>query len=370
MTEQHPQNPHGHGPWGPVPGPQGDPWSGPRSVGPGGGPGTWQHAPVGARRGPDPAQRSSGNATKLIIAISAVVTLILVGALIVGSIASGRDSMEDGVHRYFEAVGKTYSDELADHVVNVPDAAQLEEARKAARHQDYAVKSVRTSGNIATVTYTVAGREETVDLEMRKVDGTWKVVDGFSKLTVDSDRDGAGFSIGYSMAAKDGEAMIVYPGTYELQQSHDSGLSTYLWDYDGDRYVTLKPGESKTVTMKVKLSKGGDERVRSALGSAFSRCMTGSDTAPAGCPFSVPAPTNRTGSYGTWSLAGGGSRFEVAQKADIKPDQDFTNVCGTFSAEVAYEYRSASGFQKIPADKKDFTGCVNLTERTPAVTWQ
>ncbi|MDO5682170.1 MAG: hypothetical protein Q4G46_05000 [Propionibacteriaceae bacterium] len=318
--------------------------------------------------GQPPAQRK-GLTPKVIIAISVAATVVLIGALIAASVVSSRDSVEDGARRYFDALGKTYSDELADHVVNVPDAASLEEARKAARSQDYVVKSVKANGSTAIVNYSVAGRDETVELEMRKVDGTWKVVDGFSKLSLSPDRKGVDFTVGYSTDPVGDRTIYLYPGTYELQKDYDTSLSTSLWDVEGDRYITLKPGESKALDLKIQLNDRGNERVRSSLGSAFSRCMIGNDVAPAGCPFSVPAPSDRVSTFGTWSVAGA-NRYEVAQRAEIAAGQEFNNVCATFNADVTYEYRNSAGFQKVPAETKKFTGCVDLTQRTPTVTWK
>lgn len=401
MSEQHPGQPH-PGNWGPPP-PKSDPWGTPGQQPPPG------HAPQGSnpatgRPGPQPGSGSGpqfpaypgpggpGGSTrpggpsgpagpggppavkkksnpKVIIGVAVGVTVLLIGGLIAGSVAANADSMEKGVSRYFEALGKTYSDELANHVVNVPTAAEVENARKLARTQDYTVTKVRTSGNVANVDYTVAGRAETVDLEMRKVDGKWKVVDGFGTVQIKSDQKGAEFSVGWDRTSVTDKAMVVYPGTYEINNSSDSSVSSYLWEADGDKYVSVKPGENKVITKKVKLTKNGEDRVRSALGSAFSRCTIGSDVAPRGCPFSVAEPGDRASAYGNWSVDGP-SRFEVAQRATIAPGQPFDAVCGTFSATVNYEYRNANGYTKIPANKSDFTGCADMTQTSPTVTWK
>ena len=324
--------------------------------------------PPHAPRGPSPVKRK-GLSPRGFGGISGGVTVVLVGALVAASVLSSRDSMEDGVQRYFTALGKSYSDELADHVVNVPNAADLEEARKTARTQDYSVKDVRTRGNTAIVDYSVAGRAETVELEMRKVEGEWKVVDGFSKLTVKPSRKRVDFRVGFMSEPVGERTLSLYPGTYELQKDFDTGAPSYLWDISGDKYIILKPGESKSVDVEVTLTKAGTDRVRSAMGSAFSRCMNGSDVAPANCPFKVAEPSDRTSPYGRWTVETG-NRFDVAQSAEIGDDQEFDSVCGTFRTDVTYEYRNVGGCEKIPAESKEFTGCVDLTERSPSVTWQ
>lgn len=366
-----PQGPgpqQGPGGWGPAPGPHGDPWAH-RYPGSGAsgapGPGTPGHP------GPLTTKPKKKRGPLPIIIGAGVLTLALIGILI-GAVAAGSgDSMEKGVNRYFEALGQTYSDDLANEVVNVPSAAALEDARKLARSQTWTVNSVKTSGNTATVNYTVSGRSEIVDLEMQKVDGKWKVVDGFSEITVKSEQPGTGYTLGYAIDSIGEDPVVVYPGTYELQASHDSAVPSYLWQPEGaDKYITVKPGEKKTLEVNAVLTKNGEDRVRSALGSAFSRCMTGTDVAPAGCPFSVPEPTDRASTYANWNLAAGGSRYEVAQKATIAKGQPFTAVCGDFTANIVYEYRNAAGYQKVPVTKTQFTGCADLSKDTPTITWK
>lgn len=396
---QGPNGPHGPGGWGPAPGPQGDPWAGgspgqgapnpnpqgfpgyqgsypqdPRPAGPRGtgGPGPGAPGP-GAPGHPGqlaPKPKKKRGPLPIIIG-TAVLTLALIGILI-GAVAAGSgDSMEKGVNRYFEALGQTYSDDLANEVVNVPSAAALEDARKLARSQTWTVNSVKTSGNTATVNYTVSGRSEIVDLEMQKVDGKWKVVDGFSEITIKAKQPGTDFTLGYAIDSIGEDPVVVYPGTYELQGSHDSAVPSYLWEPEGaEKYITLKPGEKKTLEVDAVLTKAGEDRVRSAIGSAFGRCLTGSDVAPAGCPFSVTPPTDRASTYATWNLATSGNRFQVAERATIAKGQPFTAVCADFTASVVYEYRNPAGIQKIPANKTNFTGCADLSEDTPIVTWK
>ncbi|OYN96917.1 hypothetical protein [Enemella evansiae] len=365
------------GGFGQGPGPQGP---GPQGPGPQGPYGQQRPGPMGPQ-GPGfppyaggPAPRPKKKATPIVL-IALITVVAVLGAIIGFALWAARDTPQKGVDRYFEALNDSYSANLADVVVNVPTAAELNAAKQYSLGQrgDYTVNSVNTSGDLAKVEYTIDGRTEQVDLRMRKVDGKYKVVDGFSKLTLKS-ADDLPLAIGYENSSMTGKEVPVYPGTYEIRGvSGGKGLSSSYYEFKDGNTVTLKPGETKSVDVQIQLNERGKELVRSTVGSAFSRCTISSDPAPANCPFSVTAPADKGSNLANWKLVGERSRSEVAASADVAAGQPLTATCVTFEAQLDYEYYTADySSRTVRAPQSKFTGCADLTQSrsTPTVTWK
>lgn len=363
-------NPGPPGGYGQGPGPMGPPGPGPQGPGPAGPQGPGFPAYAGA-----PAPRPNKKATP--IALIAIITVVAVLGAIVGfALWIARDTPQKGVDRYFEALNSPYSNNLADVVVNVPSAVELKEAKTMAASQrgKYAVKDVSISGDSAKVDYTIDGRTEQTELKLRKVDGKYKVVDGFSKLTLNSP-SGVALALGYSSDDLTGKTIPLYPGTYEVRGASGTVSSAY-WEFKDPsvKAVTLKPGESKTLEVAIQLNDRGAERVRQVVGSAFLKCTSNRAPNPEGCPFSVPAPTD-VGSSARWRVgADGSSAYEVADKAQVDRSQPLNAVCVNFNAQVGYEYYTPDYRDKrsVRAPQEKFTGCADLSQsRSDAsVTWK
>ncbi|WP_176451782.1 zinc ribbon domain-containing protein [Enemella dayhoffiae] len=384
---------YGPGPGGPGPqwGGQGgpaDPWGGPPGMGGPGGPGP---GPGPGGPGPGPGGHGSGGpafpayapqdpkpkkkATPIVIGAIVAVGAVL-GAIVGFGVWAGRDTPQKGVDRYFEALNNPYTSNLADQVVNVPSAEQLNDAKtlSASRRSKYEVSNVSLSGTRAKVDYTVDGRAEQTDLELREVNGKYKVVDGFSQLSLKAPA-GLELSLGYGNNNLVGKTVPLYPGTYELRGNSGGVLSSY-YEIKGGKTITLKPGEKRDHDVQVQLTKNGVDAAKRAVGSAFSKCTLSNDPAPQGCPFSVPAPADKGRSSANWEVSGGARRaYDVADNASVDANQPLNAVCMTFDATLTYEYYTANYDKRTAvAPQNRFTACADMTSRAtsgvPPVTWK
>lgn len=278
---------------------------------------------------------------------------------------AGRDTPEKAVQRYFEAAGRT-PDKLAETVTNAP--ASTSGPQPLPMPETIKLQDATAHGTRVTAHYTVTSprgdeRSDQVELETRLVGDQYKVVDGFPTLRVSGQLP---VMIGYA-EIRVPTTIALLPGSYQIS-AKDRPDAVVL----GDPVVTIRPGESRTLTTEQRLSDDGAQWVRARIQLAFQSCLGKSDPAPTGCPFRVDRPADqKQGSTGTWMLPGSSddpARLEVTAEAG----QPLNKACAVVVAHPMYQYWSNHprpnpqepdpGLpDQVQAASDHFVGCLDLT---------
>lgn len=358
--------PHSFGPQGPHPqrppqagwGPQG-PYARPPGQRPPGGP---------PSRQPQPKQRS----------VAGVVIGIVVGALVLVLAVGGglawwftRDTPEKAVKRYFKELDLAGVTDMSEVTTDAPSKGSTEEKLAldiVPPDNAYSIQSVAMAGDVATVSYLgPAGTPDTVVLRMVKDHGIWKVGNGTAEVTLKVP-SGVPMALTWSMyeVAPD-RPHKVWPGRYKVERATSASSSLSATNFEpAVAPFTIKPGETKTVEIPIRLTAQGRTSVQNTLGQAFSKCV-GPRAQSSGCPAGLGRPSGLRDFY--WTP----SDYAGMHHATIDEGQPVDNTCGRFPVTLTGNYTRPDGGSATSAPVSlTITGCVDArrTGESAQVAWR
>lgn len=270
-------------------------------------------APSTAPAPPAPPKPLSPAARRTLIitlsTIGGVVVLAIAGSIAIGVI-NGTRSPEALAEQYLDHIAEgraTAANALVDPNVPNADRRFLTDEVMASATQtisDVSVKQVEAVGDTAgvQVSYKLDGVTQEAYLEAEKGDPEWLVLDTWnltSSLATENTfwSNGPGkVSIGGVPVESEGEqaTAMLYPGVYELSTD---GSEFYELQ---DSVLTVAAGLGATKELQFVATDALREAVAAQVDAVLEKCITSTDAAPDGCPFS--AFTFNDDTKVTWTL--------------------------------------------------------------------
>lgn len=272
---------------------------GPQQPGPGG---PQQPGPMGPPPSavdgvpPPPAKKRRGPLLGLLLG---GVALVVVVALVVGFLVLRTDGRTKAVEEFFAALGSADAAAAISHLATPPADQSLMTDEVLRASVDLGGVSLvevtdsgADSGDAGWVTAKVRanGEDKTIDYQLVKQDGQWKLADAIAEVKV-TKTSTDGLKPVFNGATPDDETTFhLFPAMYEVT----TGSELVTWDEENVAFFGGS-GASDTLNVTPKLTEQGDEAVQKGLEEMYKRCLASTELEPENCPFHALDPRFKEG---------------------------------------------------------------------------